>query len=176
MSIAGLLAGKTLPAIGAIVDSLHTSAEEKAAANVKMTQIMLEAAEVMEATVQQQIVAQKDIMVAELQQGDAYTKRARPTLVYYGLYFIAANYVLFPMIVRGSGIMAAFFHGAISPEQMAAIADASQPLQLPEEFWWAWGSAISVWSLGRDAVRSGVSGKVVDSISTVLPFNKGKVK
>ena len=66
------------------------------------------------------IKAKSQIMIAELQQGDAYTKRARPTVIYVGL---AA------MIAQGFGHYTHFV--------------------LPETFWYAWAGAVGVYSFGR---------------------------
>jgi hypothetical protein len=74
--------------------------------------------------------AKAEIMKAELQQGDNYTKRARPTVVYAGLLFIFLNYVIFPAIT--------FFTGRGMPQ-----------IQMPEAFWWAWSSVVGVYSIGR---------------------------
>ena len=85
--------------------------------------------------------AQKAIIVAEMQQGDSYTKRARPTLVYSGLLFIFLVHVAFPIVV--------FFTGKPMPT-----------LTLPSDFWWAWGSVVGIWSIGRSVVQRGTSGKI----------------
>jgi len=90
--------------------------------------------------------AQKSIIVSEMQQADNYTKRARPTLVYAGLFFIFLVHVALPMI--------AFFSNKIMPD-----------LTLPEEFWWAWTGVCGVWVLGRSAEKRGTSNKLVSLIT-----------
>lgn len=82
--------------------------------------------------------AQKSVMTAELSQGDNYTKRARPTVVYAGLAFIALVHVVFPMI--------AWFTSQEMPE-----------LTLPPEFWWAWTGVCSAWVIGRSAEKRGAA-------------------
>ena len=82
------------------------------------------------------VQAGKEIIVAEMQQGDPYTKRAKPTLVYVGLFFIFLVHVALPMWV--------FYAGKPIPE-----------LSLPEEFWYAWASVVGIWSLGRTFERAG---------------------
>lgn len=89
---------------------------------------------------------QRSILVAELEQGDDYTKRARPTVVYMGLMFIFLIYVLFPM--------AAFYGDKPVPD-----------LQLPTEFWWAWGSVVSVWAIGRSFEKRGVQNNLMKAIT-----------
>jgi hypothetical protein len=92
------------------------------------------------------IDAQKSIIVAEMQQADAYTKRARPTLVYAGLVFIFLVHVAFPIM------------SYLSKQTLPA-------LSLPSEFWWAWSGVCGVWVLGRSAEKRGVAGKLVGMIT-----------
>ena len=92
------------------------------------------------------IDAQKSIIVSEMQQADNYTKRARPTLVYAGLFFIFLVHVAFPI--------AAFF--TIKP---------MPTLMLPAEFWWAWSGVCGVWVIGRSAEKRGTAGKVINMIT-----------
>jgi len=97
----------------------------------------------------------KDVMVAELNQGDSYTKRARPTVVYFGLVVIAVNHVINPWLAY---FVSLFF------ENTPALPD----IQLPGEFWIAWGGICSVWCIGRSAEKikaSGTLGKVAGFIT-----------
>jgi len=113
---------------------------EKAQAQVKLQEVLDKRESAL-------VDAQKSIMVAEMQQADNYTKRARPTLVYAGLFFIFLVHVALPMI--------AFF----SP-------DTSGPeLSLPQEFWWAWSGVCGVWVIGRSAEKRGASNKLVNLIT-----------
>jgi len=89
---------------------------------------------------------QRDIIVAEMQQADSYTKRARPTIVYAGLGFIFLVNVAFPIL--------AFFTGRPIPE-----------LNLPGDFWLAWGGVCSIWVIGRSAEKAGFTNTVVRSIT-----------
>jgi hypothetical protein len=95
------------------------------------------------------IAAQKEVMVAEMQQGDLFTKRARPTIVYAGLAFIFLVHVFLPL--------AAFFKGV--------PADAFPKMALPDDFWWTWGGVCSVWVLGRTMERRGATGTVLSAIT-----------
>ena len=94
------------------------------------------------------IEAHKQVLVAELNQGDAFTKRARPTVVYAGLVFILLVHVVFPMM--------SFFMEIDAPS-----------LTLPGEFWWTWGGICSVWSVGRSMEKRGVSGTVTGLITGI---------
>ncbi len=84
-------------------------------------------------------------MVAELGQGDAYTKRARPTIVYAGLAFIFLVHVCLPM----AGWVAVVAAGSPLPQ--------TPPLSLPSEFWWAWTGVCGLYAVGRTMEKRGAS-------------------
>ncbi len=133
-SIAGFATG--------IIDRVwpkEASPEEKARA-----QVFLESA--MAAREQALIEAQKAVMVAELQQDDLYTKRARPTVVYAGLVFIFLVHVIGPLT--------AAWGGKPLPE-----------MSLPTEFWWAWSGVVGAWIIGRTAEKRGVENQVVRALT-----------
>ena len=92
------------------------------------------------------IEAQRSIIVAEMNQGDSYTKRARPTIVYAGLLFIFMVHVLFPIMT--------YFSKQTLPE-----------ISLPTEFWWAWTGVCGIWIVGRSAEKKGVENKIVSMIT-----------
>ena len=139
IDIAGI--GSVADAAKSIIDKFFPDKMndgERAQAELGLQQILIER--------ENNIVnAQKSVTVAELNQSDSYTKRARPTLVYAGLIFILLVHVVFPML--------AFFQGQPMPE-----------LSLPEEFWWSWGGVCSVWSVGRTMEKRGGQTKTLDMI------------
>jgi len=90
--------------------------------------------------------AQKSIIVSEMNQGDNFTKRARPMIVYVGLLFIFLVHVLLPSL--------AFFSARELPS-----------LGLPDQFWWAWGGVCSIWVVGRSYEKNGAVNKVVSAIT-----------
>lgn len=92
--------------------------------------------------------AKKETMVAELAQGDSFTKRARPMVVYAGLVFIFLDYVLIPAIC----------HIANKPLEGGF-------LKLPPDFWWAWTGIVATWSIGRSFEKAGVSNRVTRFIT-----------
>ena len=92
------------------------------------------------------IESKKSIIVAEMQQADTYTKRARPTLVYAGLFFIFLVNVIFPVI--------AFFTRGEVPD-----------ISLPQEFWWAWSGVCGVWVIGRSAEKRGAKNNLLSMIT-----------
>lgn len=97
------------------------------------------------------IESQKDIIVAELNQGDNYTKRARPTIVYFGLVVIGLNHIIFPWL------------GWLLIQIMEKSIELPL-IELPEEFWWTWGGVCSVWVWGRTKEKMGMKNKIVDAI------------
>lgn len=88
----------------------------------------------------------QNIIVAEMQQGDRFTKRARPMVVYSGLFFIFLVHVAFPI--------AAFFSGEPMPD-----------VSLPHEFWWAWTGVVAVWMTGRSIEKYGLENKATKLIT-----------
>jgi hypothetical protein len=113
--------------------------------NQKM-QAQMALQEMIEQRENQIVDAQKSIMVAEMNQGDAYTKRARPTIVYAGLAFIFLVNVAFPIIHA--------FTGTVAPS-----------ISLPAEFWWAWSGVCGVWVIGRSAEKRGAANKLTNMIT-----------
>jgi len=92
------------------------------------------------------IDAQKSIIVAEMQQSDNFTKRARPTVVYAGLAFIFFDHVFLPIY--------SFFAGGEMPT-----------VSLPSEFWWAWTGAVGIWMVGRTMEKRGSSSDLMKKIT-----------
>lgn len=132
--------------IGRVADELHLSGEEKQEFQLKMEALVLERDRMIEESFQEEMKAKSKILVAELTQGDKYTKRARPTVVYGGLLFIFINYVLVPIISRIAGIN-------------------YDPLKLPEEFWYGWSGIVATWSVGRSLEKTGARNKIVQGIT-----------
>lgn len=95
------------------------------------------------------VSAQRDIIVAELQQSDRYTKRARPTIMYAGLFFVLLNYVVVPIVNR------VFEWWLIAEGRPILDVYALSPMALPENFWWVWGGVCGLYVLGRSAEKGG---------------------
>lgn len=130
------------------------TAAEKAQAQVQLQEIL----EKRENSI---IEAQRAIIVAEMQQGDNYTKRARPTVVYMGLLFIGLVHVVFPVAIK---LVMAFKASALAPDQITQFSSLLN-LSLPGEFWAAWGAVVSIWSIGRSAEKKGIANKIVGMIT-----------
>ena len=86
------------------------------------------------------------VILAEMQNSDSFTRRARPTVVYAGLVFIFALHVLLPLV--------AYFRGGPAPTYV-----------LPEEFWWSWTGVVSVWVLGRSYEKVNIPGVINKAIT-----------
>lgn len=127
----------------------------------------LEATKAMAEEVARRDEAKASIIVAEMNQGDNYTKRARPTVVYAGLVMIFINYVLFPLIARIASMFLLGEDGTMSTE----ITNLLKPLDLPAGFWTAWGGVVGTWVLGRSMEKRGASGNL-GKIASLITGNR----
>jgi len=89
-------------------------------------------------------------MIAELNQSDKYTKRARPTVVYFGLVFIFLE-------ILGVRIILLNHFGAAD-----LVSDSTSVLQF---FFTAWGGVVGVYAAGRSMEKRGIS-NIFTKIST----------
>lgn len=117
-----------------LADGLFRDADEKADFKLKLGALVQERDGELEKTFRKQLEAKERVMVAEMTQGDNYTKRARPTVVYAGLIIMALNYMVLPWV--------AHFSGQLLPT-----------IEIPAIFWTAWGGVVATWSIGRDVNR-----------------------
>lgn len=118
---------------------------EKAAAQIQIEQML----EQREAAL---IDMQRSVITAEMSQGDNYTKRARPTIVYFGLGAIGLIHVLLPMLAWL--ILTVMGKPIVLPT-----------IQLPEQFWFTWGGVCSIWVISRSAERRGQSSQMLSLIT-----------
>ena len=109
-------------------------------------QAQLELQKIIEARETSVLDTQKGIIVAEMEQGDKYTKRARPTIVYAGLAFIFMVHVVLPIV--------SFFKDMPMPN-----------LELPAEFWWAWTGVCGIWVIGRTMEKRGAANKLISMVT-----------
>ena len=133
-AITSLVGGLIGPA-SKIIDDLHTSGEEKLAARQAMEKLIQQREAQVEETIRTELEAKHAIIVAELNQSDNYTKRARPTVIYAGLAFITWNYCVAPALGWGS-------------------------FPLPQEFWLGWSGIVATYSIGRSAEKRGTRDKL----------------
>lgn len=140
--------------VAGIVDRFVQTPEEKAEFQLALEQLMQQRDSELEQTIRTELTTKERIMVAELQSGDNYTRRARPTLVYFGMVVIALNYVVLPWVGY-------FTDGLIPPA-----------LELPTEFWYAWSSTVAVWFVGRSMERRGAKNNLVSIVTGDSPTTK----
>jgi hypothetical protein len=112
-----------------------------------------------EETIRTELGVKERILVAELTQGDNFTKRARPSVVYFGLLAIAVNYMLTPIVS-----LVAQAINEIPPDPIS--------ITLPVEFWVAWGGIVSTWVVGRSAEKRGTRNRLVSAV-TGTPLTGG---
>ena len=141
---------ETVGAVADVVDRFVQTKEEKQAALIEIEKVVTERIGQIENSARSETNATMEIIKAEMAQGDNYTKRARPTVVYFGLLIIGWNYAIRPFfsITGADGIEVPML-----------------PVALPDEFWFAWGSVVSIWSMGRTAERIGVKSKVTEVVT-----------
>ena len=129
--------GETIRQVGGLVDKFHLSGEEKQKFKLEMEGLLQKRDSEIEETIRAELQAKERILVAELTQGDNYTKRARPTVVYAGLLFTFINYVLVPIISE-------------------IIGTRIPPFDLPTAFWAGWSGIVATWSIGRSVEKRGI--------------------
>jgi len=132
--IAETISGVISP-ITKMIDNISTTKEEKLQLKNALVGLQNNLLEII-------INAKKEVMLAELQQDDLYTKRARPTVIYAGLAILFVNYVLLPWIVY-------FSHGAMNIPKIV----------MPDAFWYAWGGVAGVYSFQRTREKIARGGK-----------------
>lgn len=146
--------------VGNVIDRFTLSKEEKMEFKLEMQNRLMKMENELEETYRTELQTRSDIIKAEMAQGDNYTKRARPSIVYAGLLFVFLVYVLLPII--------AYISGA---EKMPTI-------NLPEQFWWSWGTVVGVYGIGRSAEKMGITNKVTNFITGAgankVPTNNAK--
>lgn len=140
--------------VSKVVDEFHLSAEEKQQLNIRMQEILLRREQMLQDSVQAEMSSKERVLVAELTQGDSYTKRARPTVVYAGLVFILLNYTVIPGISLIGGAPRDECTDSGEKDKVEKTCTVNY-LTLPEEFWWAWAGIVGTWSIGRTAEKLG---------------------
>lgn len=108
---------------------------------VRMEELAQQREKEVEETIRMELDAKKHILMAELNQGDRYTKRARPTVVYVGLIFIFLELL---------GLRYIIMHHMNIGADIIASSD-----QVFKMFLGVWGSVLGVYSIGRSAEKRG---------------------
>jgi hypothetical protein len=144
---------KVVGGIADVADRFMETPDEKREFKLAVETLLQKRDSEVEQTIRAELGAKERVLVAELNQGDNYTKRARPTVVYAGLLFIGINYVLFPIAGRWLQL---FGVEGVTVEPLA---------NLPTEFWAAWGGICATWSIGRSAEKRGTRNKLTSAIT-----------
>ena len=131
-----------LDGIGGIIDEVTTTDEERMAAKLKVQELLHKENEQVEMTFRRELEAKERILVAELQQSDGYTKRARPSIVYTGLLIALAS------------ATSKFLGSDVDPSTL-----------VPVEFWFAWGGVTGTWVVGRTMEKRGISNGLTRKIT-----------
>lgn len=132
--------------VASVADRFIQTQDEKAQFTLEVEKVITERLTQIETSARAETTATMEIIKAEMAQGDNYTKRARPTVVYAGLALTLINYVVAPIVCQ-------------------AISKTWAPPEVPSDFWYVWGGICSAWVIGRTAERVGVKGKIT-SIAT----------
>lgn len=108
---------------------------------VRMEELTQQREKEVEETIRMELDAKKSILMAELNQDDRYTKRARPTVVYVGLIFILLELL---------GLRHIILHYLNINADIIANSD-----QIFKMFLGVWGSVLGVYSIGRSVEKRG---------------------
>jgi hypothetical protein len=137
--------GSVIDSVGGVVDRFIQTDDERAQFKLALEKTLQKRDSEVEQTIRAELQAKERVMVAEMAQGDNYTKRARPSVIYFGLVVIAFNYCLIPLVQLFMGLVI-------------------EPFALPTEFWFAWSGAVSVYSLGRSMEKRGVRNRFTEAV------------
>ena len=148
-----------LGSVSGVIDKFTLSKEEKQEFQLQMQSRLMQIETELEKSYRMELDSRKEIIKAEMAQGDLFTKRARPTIIYVGLLFIFIVHVILPVVAYISGTPA---------ENMPMI-------NLPSEFWWAWGTVVSVYGAGRSAEKMGIS-NTITNLATGSGVHKAHTK
>jgi hypothetical protein len=131
--------------VKSIIGSLKLDPAKKAETELAVDQLVYDKFAKLEDSFQTEVQAKERIIVAELNQGDNYTKRARPSIIYTGLVIVIVN----------------FFAQYICA--WAGIEPPDAPV--PAEFWMGWSGLVATYSIGRTLERRGVNNKIISLIT-----------
>ncbi len=135
-TVGKLLGGETLSAIKGVASKFIGDPAEQQKFELEMQQVLQQRESEIEETLRQRMTMTAEVIKAEMAQGDKFTKRARPMLVYWGMVLVTLH--TFASWVKG-------------------VPD------LPDQFWIAWGGVVSVWIAGRSAEKFRGKGKTDDN-------------
>lgn len=145
-SIIGANLGATIESLGSTVKKFVTTDSDRIKLQNELEVIIQKRDSEIEHTLRKTLEAKERVITAELNQDDNYTKRARPTVVYFGILVIIYNHCIIPTIQMLKGLSLEAFN-------------------LPTEFWIAWGGIVATWSIGRSSEKRGNKNKLTSLIT-----------
>ena len=142
------------------IDKFVTTDKERMELQIVLEKVLQARDSEIEGTIRAEAEAKAQIIVAELNQSDKYTKRARPTVIYGGLVVIAWNYCLVPFIFG----LVTLFTDVVQTDVLGNLIVTWTPptMDLPNGFWYAWGGIVSTYAIGRSAEKRGMRNRVTD--------------
>lgn len=153
-----------LEGVGELADRFITTDEDRLRFLHEAEKLITERMKARSDAAQAQMQASERVMVAELQSGDPYVSRTRPMLARWGLYTIMFNYAAVPLVSRFAAVLGADVEIG--------------PLEMPTEFWVAWGGVVGTWTLSRGFEKaSGTSNALSRALSgsRALPTTDGQL-
>jgi hypothetical protein len=143
MALFDSLVKPALDSVVALIGQFHMSPEEKAQAQQAIADASAKAQlAAMDYDVQLNAIAGQNVR-AEETNGDKFTSRARPTVIYGGLLVMFWNYCL----------------AAISPLHFKTVS-------IPDQFFWVWGTVVTGYVFSRTGEK--IAGMPGDSQVNVL--------
>lgn len=139
-----------------IIGKFKLSPTDKQQFKLEMEALLQRQESELESTYRKELEAKMEIMKAELTQGDTFTKRARPTIVYMGLFFILLE------VFGVRHIILAQVYDTTTGDY-ADILEASN--EVFQYFLVAWASVVGVYGIGRTVEKTGVRNKVTNAIT-----------
>ncbi len=149
MSLSRILSGGLGALINqgaAIADRFITTSDEKQQYKLEWAKLATQEFAAIEESIRARFSMVTDVIKAEMASGDNYTKRARPTVVYAGLFFVVLDII--------------------------GQAYGQSPLQIPTEFWYAWSGICGLWVVGRSAERVAKRTSALGKAARIVTGNK----
>ena len=132
--------------LGGIIDKFKLAPGEKEQFRLEAEALLQKRDSEIETTLRRELEAKERVLVAELQQGDNFTKRARPSVVYVGLAAVVFNYCVIPTILTFTG-------------------HAAEPFELPTAFWAGWSGIVATWQIGRTMEKRGANNRFTRAVT-----------
>jgi len=140
--------------IGSVVGKFVQDPNQAGELNAAIEQYAHEKWTAEEASFQRVIEAKEHVMIAELQQGDPYTKRTRPLILRRGFYMIMCAY---GWMIAVRPLLVSFGMDIPEPPDLA--------IALFEKFVYTWSALTGTYILGRGAEKVGAGGKIISMIT-----------